>query len=163
MGRRHSGITTNRDPTTVGIGVSRLSIVHSHSRRWIKHTGLGAPELEHLKRIRRQGEKATLLLCTSSSPPELPLEVELPAPYLLRVPRSAALTPNSLLLKTSIWPTLFTPCRKVEPDRWSRGQVAWAREAIQTLIQGASVAVAQREVVSRSLYLYPYRVLIHCC
>lgn len=109
----------------------------------------------HLKRIRRGQSFSSLLLAFTSThptPPPLPEDVELPAPYIVTVPRTAALTPTSLKLKSTLWPTIFAPRRKGEPEEWSRGKLKWAWEAMQFLTQEAKQALSEREVRPHPIY-----------
>lgn len=93
------------------------------------------------------GETSTLLLSTSPSPPaNLPLDLNLPDPYMLTVPVSPALTPTSLTLKSSLWPTVYAPRRKDQAEGWSRGKVRWAWEAMKLAIEEAARARTDGEV-----------------
>ena len=118
----------------------------------MKKAGLETPDLEHLRRIRRTEGNGQLLLTMALSPPELPAELHLPAPYTFEIPVSAALTPETLKLKSAIWPTIYSPRRKWEPEPWSRAKVAWAWDAVQTLLAEASRAKKDGEVFSRLLF-----------
>lgn len=93
------------------------------------------------------GTHSTLLL-TSTSPtvPELPPDLDLSPPYQLAVPRSAALTPASLALKNALWPTVFAPRRKGEPEDWSRARAQWACAAMARVVEEARAARAAGEV-----------------
>ena len=64
----------------------------------------------------------------------------MPDPYLLPVPESSALTMPSLLLKSALWPTMYTPRRKDEPEPWSRGKLKWAWDAMKIAFDAASKA-----------------------
>lgn len=116
------------------------------AKRWLKQTGLDTPNLSHLKRIRKEDDSTTLLLTTSPQPPQLPENVPLSAPYPLDVPASSALTLPSLVLKSALWPTVYTPSRKDEPETWTRGKVHWAREAMRRAIEAAIEAHVRGEV-----------------
>ena len=83
---------------------------------------------------------------TSPDPPVLPDGAGLPEPYLVDVPRSAALTLISLKHKTAYWPTVYAPRRKGEPEVWSRAKVKWAYEAMREVVREAKRAGAQGEV-----------------
>jgi hypothetical protein len=78
--------------------------------------------------------------------PELPPELDLAPPYRLTVPRSAALTPASLTLKNTLWPTVFAPRRKGEPEDWTRARARWAYAAMMRVVQEARAARAAGEV-----------------
>lgn len=118
--------------------------------RWLKQANLDVPALSHLKRIRKdlQSGATTLLISILSDPPTLPSDTGfvLPPPYQITVPRTAALTPNSLKLKTALWPTIFTPRRKGEPENWSRGKLRWAQRAMRVVVSEALKAQNQGEV-----------------
>ncbi|KAI0274210.1 cytidine deaminase-like protein [Russula aff. rugulosa BPL654] len=117
--------------------------------KWVKSSGLDTPTLSHLKRVRKSptGTHSTLLL-TSTSPtvPELPPILDLAPPYQLSVPRSAALTPTSLALKNALWPTVFAPRRKGEPEDWSRARAQWACTAMLRVVKEARAARAAGEL-----------------
>lgn len=114
--------------------------------RWLKQTGLEDPSLGHLKRIRKQDDRTTLLLCVDPVPPDLPSELELPDPFQVPVPSSAALTLTSLSLKTTFWPTFYAPKRKGETEPWSHGKVKWAQHAMGIVITESRKAQADGEV-----------------
>ncbi|KAF8550823.1 hypothetical protein OG21DRAFT_1487482 [Imleria badia] len=63
----------------------------------------------HLKHVRIQASPCTLLLDTSPDPPALLPEQPLDPPYQHPVPRHPALTPTSLALKNTFWPTCAGP------------------------------------------------------
>jgi tRNA-specific adenosine deaminase 3 len=107
---------------------------------------LDTPDLGHLKRIRKRDDVATLLLTTSTTVPTLPSGLNLPDPYTLPVPISAALTLKSLTLKSSLWPTLFTPPRKDDAENWSRAKCRWAWEAMKLTVKAAVEAKSRGEV-----------------
>lgn len=93
------------------------------------------------------GTHSTLLLTnTSPTVPELPPDLDLASPYQLKVPRSAALTPISLALKNALWPTVFAPRRKGEPEDWSRARARWACAAMERVVEEARAARAAGEV-----------------
>ncbi|KAF8798761.1 cytidine deaminase-like protein [Phlegmacium glaucopus] len=108
--------------------------------KWLKQTGLDTPDLGHLKRIRKQNEITTILLGISSDPPMLPADINLPTPYVLPVPTSSALTLPSLNLKSALWPTLYTPRRKDEPEPWTRSRLRWAWDAMKRTVDAAITA-----------------------
>ena len=95
--------------------------------------------------------------------PELPPALDLAPPYQLPVPRSAALTPTSLALKNALWPTVFAPRRKGEPEDWSRARARWACTAMLRVVEEAQAARAAGEVrmYSPTLYLYLRHALPH--
>ena len=94
--------------------------------------------------------------------PELDLDLDLAPPYRLTVPRSAALTPTSLALKNALWPTVFAPRRKGEPEDWSRARAQWACAAMLRVVDEARAARAAGEVrmCLRALYT-GHAYLIH--
>jgi tRNA-specific adenosine deaminase 3 len=114
--------------------------------RWLKQTGLDTPDLGHLKRIRKQNDIISLLLSTSAAPPAIPKDIELPNPYTLPVPVSPALTPISLSLKSSLWPTVYAPPRKNEAEDWTRGKCRWAWETMKLTVEAAAKAKSRGEV-----------------
>ncbi|KAH7922039.1 hypothetical protein BV22DRAFT_1018099 [Leucogyrophana mollusca] len=105
--------------------------------KWLKQSGLDSASLVHLKRIRRQGNFATLLIGTSPTPPPLPDVVGLSAPYQISVPCTPALTLTSLELKNTFWPTVYAPRRKWEPENWTKGKVRWAHSAMKLVQESA--------------------------
>ncbi|KAF8964191.1 hypothetical protein BDZ97DRAFT_2075331 [Flammula alnicola] len=121
--------------------------------QWLKQAGLDGPELGHLKRIRKQGDSTSLLLSTSSEPPQPPQDLNLPPPYLLPVPVSSALTLPSLSLKSALWPTMYTPRRKDEPEPWTRGRAKSEDEElpIAALIPAPYGVVDETDIQSSSL------------
>lgn len=114
--------------------------------RWHKSSGLDTPTLAHLKRVRKSPTAAhsSILLTAAPTAPTLP--TDLPAPYQLPVPRSAALTPASLALKSALWPTVFAPRRKGEPEDWTRARAHWASAAMARVVQEAQAARAAGEL-----------------
>lgn len=117
--------------------------------KWLKQVNLDSAELAHLKRIRKQNGTTTFLIASQAAfpldPPRLPEHLDLLSPYLHIVPASSALTPTQLNLKTVLWPTMFTPRRKDEQERWSRGKAAWAWQAMQRTVQAAVEAIHNGE------------------
>ena len=124
--------------------------------RWLKQSGLDTPDLGHLKRIRKQGNITSLLLTVSAAPPNLPEDIELPNPYTLSVPISPALTPISLTLKSSLWPTVYAPPRKDKAEVWTRGRCRWAWEAMKHTIEAAAKAKSREEVRPPNPLTYPH-------
>ncbi|KAF8630877.1 hypothetical protein AX17_005235 [Amanita inopinata Kibby_2008] len=123
--------------------------------KWIKQNGLETAELGHLKRIRKQGETTTLLLTTSSIPPTLPDNID-SRPYRLPVPSSSALTLPSLTLKSTSWPTFYTPRRKDESEAWSRSKARWAWEAMKATVGAAIEAESKGELPGAAYVPMPY-------
>ena len=118
--------------------------------RWLKQTGLDTPSMAHLKRIRRVDDKMSMILTLTRDhpePPVFPENVELPPPYILAVPKTAALTMASLKIKSSLWPTIYAPRKKYEPEPWTRGKVRWAFEAMQQVVEQARSASEKGEVM----------------
>ncbi|KAG1774839.1 hypothetical protein EV702DRAFT_974229 [Suillus placidus] len=103
--------------------------------KWLKQSGLESDTLSHLKRIRKRDCISTLLLSVSSSVPLLPTNVDIGDPYQISVPCNPALTQTSLVLKNTLWPTVFAPRRKWEPEKWSIAKVQWARDAISHILR----------------------------
>ncbi|KAG6830390.1 hypothetical protein H0H87_008277 [Tephrocybe sp. NHM501043] len=127
--------------------------------KWLKQVGLETPDLGHLKRIRKINDTATLLLATlivSPTSPSPPTELDLPPPYTLLVPSAPALTPISLKIKSTFWPTIFTPPRKGEAEDWTRGQAHWAWKAMRTVVAAAREAQSQGEMPIAAHVAVPY-------
>ncbi|THH09518.1 hypothetical protein EW145_g1933 [Phellinidium pouzarii] len=101
--------------------------------KWVKDACLETPDLVHLKRVRRRGSISALLLTGSASPPSIPATLALSQLYQTDVPETVASTPKSFKLKMQIWPTVYAPKRKGEPEPWSRAKAAWAWDAVKTL------------------------------
>ncbi|THH06806.1 hypothetical protein EW146_g9497 [Bondarzewia mesenterica] len=116
--------------------------------KWLKTSALDTPALAHLKRIRKSPTHSTLLLSTSPSVPMLPSDPDLglSEPYMLPIPRTAAITQTSLMLKNALWPTMFAPRRKYEPEQWSRAKVRWAQRAMRFVVREARKARDAGEV-----------------
>ncbi|KAI0693962.1 hypothetical protein BC835DRAFT_1406574 [Cytidiella melzeri] len=115
--------------------------------KWLKQTDYDA--LAHLKRIRKTGSTTTLLLCTVSLAPmvpQLPVDIGLDPPYVLQVPRSAALTQAALRHKTMFWPTVYAPRKKHELEPWPRAKVRWAWEAMRTVMDETNAVKAKGEL-----------------
>lgn len=79
-------------------------------------------------------------------PPAFPPDIDLPPPYILTVAKTSALTMASLKLKSSLWPTIYTPRKKFEAEPWSRSKVRWACDAMKEVVKVARSAVQQNEV-----------------
>ncbi|KAG5648305.1 hypothetical protein DXG03_004877 [Asterophora parasitica] len=132
--------------------------------KWLKQANLETPDLGHLKRIRKLNDAATLLLATTTTSPHAPsppIELELPDPYLIKVPSAPALTPTQLKLKSSLWPTLFTPPRKGEAEQWSRGRARWAWEGMRTAVLAAREAGRRGELPIAAHIAAPYEEDAH--
>ena len=46
--------------------------------------------------------------------------------YQLKVPAYPAATITSMKIKQPIWPVVYAPPRKYEPEEWRAGEVKWA-------------------------------------
>ena len=112
----------------------------------MKRSGLESDTLAHLKRIRKRDRISTLLLSVSPSTPLLPDEVDIGDPYQVLVPCNPALTQTSLVLKNTLWPTVYAPRRKWEPEKWSIGKVGWAQDAIDHILRESCQAISSDEV-----------------
>lgn len=141
--------------------------------RWVKESGLESNELQHLKRIRHTKDPpstSSLLLDKyrddSDTPPSIPedLALALSEPYVTEVPSLAAQTFTSLQHKCVFWPTVYSPKRMGESEYWTRGQAAWAWNAVKVLLDAAEQAQSEGEVITTSLILkhmlivYSYRL-----
>ncbi|EIN12900.1 hypothetical protein PUNSTDRAFT_82368 [Punctularia strigosozonata HHB-11173 SS5] len=129
---------------------------------WLNKSGLETSTLGHLKRIRKSDGRTSFLIYPASSQtpsgsltaeasapssfsdcdlenstPRLPDEFGLDLPYTTKVPSYPARTQNSLKLKNVLWPTIFAPRRKGAAERWPRGKVKWAWDAVQVLYDEA--------------------------
>ncbi|KZS99624.1 cytidine deaminase-like protein, partial [Laetiporus sulphureus 93-53] len=127
--------------------------------KWLKASGLDTPSLPHLKRIREVDAICTLILTyTSLSPscPALPADLPLPAPYILPVPSSAAITSTSLSLKNTFWPTMFTSRRKLAPEAWTRRRALWACERMLKVVKEAQKAGSRGELPVAAYVPAPY-------
>ncbi|KAG6890802.1 hypothetical protein C0995_003235 [Termitomyces sp. Mi166 len=127
--------------------------------KWLKQAGLETPDLGHLKRIRKTDDIATLLLVTlavSPTPPSPPTDLDLPPPYTVLVPSAPALTSISLKLKSTFWPTLFTPPRKGEAEEWTRGKAHWAWQAMKNVVAAAHDARNRGELPIAAHVAVPY-------
>ena len=130
--------------------------------RWLKQSGFDGPELGHLKRIRRSEGQVSMLIniADSDTPPTPPEELSLRIPYQIAVPSSSAFTPVSLALKSAIWPTVFTPRRKDEPEPWTRSKLRWAWEAMKMTTDAAKIAAKASKDVRSSLLIHSVVILI---
>ncbi|EIW51246.1 uncharacterized protein TRAVEDRAFT_137698, partial [Trametes versicolor FP-101664 SS1] len=116
--------------------------------KWLKQSGLDTPAMAHLKRIRKLDDKMSMVLILTREhpdPPAFPPDIDLPPPYILTVAKTSALTMTSLKLKSSLWPTIYTPRKKFEPEPWSRSKVRWACEAMKEVVKVARSAAQQDE------------------
>ncbi|KAG2155865.1 uncharacterized protein EDB93DRAFT_1079925 [Suillus bovinus] len=116
--------------------------------KWLKQSGLESDALSHLKRIRKRDSISTLLLSVSSSVPLLPTNVDIGDPYQISVPCNPALTQTSLILKNTLWPTVYAPRRKWEPEKWSTAKVQWARDAISHVLRNSAQITDELPVVA---------------
>ncbi|KAI0826727.1 hypothetical protein BC628DRAFT_1435627 [Trametes gibbosa] len=127
--------------------------------KWLKQSGLDTPSLAHLKRIRKLDEKMSMALILTRehpNPPIFPEDIELPSPYVVTVPKTAALTITSLKLKSSLWPTIYAPRKKFEPEPWSTGEVRWACEAMREVVKVARAAGQAGEAPIAAYVPVPY-------
>ncbi|KAL7280180.1 hypothetical protein ACG7TL_006599 [Trametes sanguinea] len=117
--------------------------------KWLKQSGFETPSMAHLKRIRKVDNKMSLVLVLTRDhpqPPQFPETIDLPAPYMVVVPKTAALTMTSLKLKSTLWPTIYAPRKKFEPEPWSRGKARWACEAMKEVVRLARLAGEKGEL-----------------
>ncbi|KAJ8474170.1 hypothetical protein ONZ51_g7383 [Trametes cubensis] len=49
-------------------------------------------------------------------------------------------------LKSALWPTIYAPRKKYEPEPWSRGKVRWACEAMKEVVKAARAAGEKGEL-----------------
>jgi tRNA-specific adenosine deaminase 3 len=114
--------------------------------KWLKQSGLESDALSHLKRIRKRDSISTLLLSVSSTVPLLPTNLDIGDPYQISVPSNPALTQTSLILKNTLWPTVYAPRRKWEPEKWSIAKVQWARDAISHMLRNTAQTTSSDEL-----------------
>jgi tRNA-specific adenosine deaminase 3 len=114
--------------------------------KWLKQSGLESDTLSHLKRIRKRDSISTLLLSVSSTVPLLPTNLDIGDPYQISVPSNPALTQTSLILKNTLWPTVYAPRRKWEPEKWSIAKVQWARDAISHMLRNTAQTTSSDEI-----------------
>ena len=122
-------------------------------RRWIKQTGLEHQSLVHLKRARKHESGVTVLLSSLElypSPPPVPPGMENFKLYLFKVPAYPAITIASMKVKQPIWPVVYAPPRKYEPDEWTAGEVKWATTIMKQVIAYALAHERKGEVCSDS-------------
>ncbi|KAI0366606.1 hypothetical protein BV20DRAFT_1055452 [Pilatotrama ljubarskyi] len=131
------------DAWVVDLPDPRLAAVMLKYVRNSDQSGFDTPSMAHLKRIRKLDDRMSMVLILTrehTSPPVFPSDIQLPPPYSLPVPKTAALTMSSLKLKSSLWPTIYAPRKKFEPEPWSRGKVRWACEAMKEVVKRAQEA-----------------------
>lgn len=105
--------------------------------RWIKQTGLEHPSLVHLKRARKHESGVTVLLSSLElhpSPPPVPPEMVSFAVYEFKVPAYPAITIASMKIKQPIWPVVYAPPRKHEPEEWTAGEVKWVTTVMRQVV-----------------------------
>ena len=127
--------------------------------RWLKKSGLETPTMSHLKRIRKQESRLTVLLALTAECPDVPALPDIPGlsdPYTVEVPSSAALTQVSLKHKNTFWPTVYAPRKKREIEAWMRGKTLWACEAMKRAVAEARAAAERGEVRAHSSTLVTY-------
>ncbi|KAI0700012.1 hypothetical protein C8T65DRAFT_580637 [Cerioporus squamosus] len=127
--------------------------------KWLKQSGFDTPSMAHLKRIRKLDDKMSMVLILTREhpdPPQFPEHIELSPPYVIPVPKSAALTMTSLKLKSSLWPTIYAPRKKFEPEPWTRGKVRWACAAMKQVVQVAQHAGTEGELPIAAYVPIPY-------
>ncbi|TFK81833.1 hypothetical protein K466DRAFT_666881 [Polyporus arcularius HHB13444] len=127
--------------------------------KWLKPSGLDTPSMAHLKRIRKLDDKMSMVLILTREhpdPPAFPEHIRLPPPYVIPVPKTAALTMTSLKLKTSLWPTIYAPRKKFEPGPWTKGKIRWACDAMREVVKVAQHAGTQGELPMAAYVPIPY-------
>ncbi len=111
----------------------------------------------HLKRIRKLDDRMSMVLILTREhpdPPAFPEHIRLPPPYVTPVPKSAALMSTSLKLKTSLWPTIYAPRKKFEPEPWTKGKIRWACDAMRQVVKVAQHGCNSRRGTVKSSVLY---------
>ena len=115
----------------------------------MKQTGLEHTSLVHLKRARKSESGVTVLLSSLElhpSPPPLPPEMESSYVYQLKVPAYPAITVTSMQVKQLIWPVVYAPPRRYEPEEWTAGEVKWATTIMKKIAAYALCNKAKGEV-----------------
>ena len=82
-------------------------------------------------------------------PPPVPPEMETFKVRQLKVPAYPAITIASMKIKQLIWPVVYAPPRKYEPDEWTAGEVKWATAVMRQVT--AHALSDEREAEVRSL------------
>ena len=52
----------------------------------------------------------------------------------LKVPAYPATTITSMKIKQPIWPVVYAPPRKYEPEEWTAGEVKWATAIMRQIM-----------------------------
>ena len=111
----------------------------------------------HLKRARRNKSGVAVLLSSLElhpSPPSLPPEIEGFNVYQLKVPAYPAITITSMQVKQLIWPVVYAPPRRYEPEEWTTGEVKWATTIMKHITTYAVSNMAKGEVRSDSFRIF---------
>ncbi|KAI0055855.1 hypothetical protein BV25DRAFT_1995977 [Artomyces pyxidatus] len=139
VGGRYPGSAPYNHNAEVGRLQTFPNALSNPLARWLKQSGFDTPTLSHLKRIRKSPTHSTLLLTTTLTAPPLPSDpdLQLAPPYQISVPRTPALSMPSLKVKNTLWPTVFAPRRKGEPEEWSRARLRWATRAMHRVVDEA--------------------------
>ncbi|KAI0769853.1 hypothetical protein C8Q74DRAFT_853218 [Fomes fomentarius] len=149
-------IVRKEDAWAVDLPDPRLAAV---MLKWLKQSGFDTPSMAHLKRIRKHDDQMSIvLILTREHPgiPTLPEHILLPPPYVVTVPKTAALTMSSLKLKSSLWPTIYAPRKKFEPEPWTRGRLRWACSAMKQVAKEAQEAGKEGELPIAAYVPIPY-------
>jgi len=110
----------------------------------------------HLKRARKCESGVTVLLSSLElhpSPPAVPPEMESFKIYQAKVPAYPAITITSMRIKQPMWPVVYAPPRKHEPDDWTAGEVKWATATMKQVVAYALCRERKGEVC-----LDPFRI-----
>jgi len=94
-----------------------------------------------------------------SPPPVLP-EMESFKVYQVKVPAYPAITITSMKIKQSIWPVVYAPPKKYEPDEWTAGEVKWAIATMKQVITYALSCERKDEVRLDLFRVRDYRQVI---
>jgi tRNA-specific adenosine deaminase 3 len=81
-------------------------------------------------------------------PPVVPPEMGGFRVYQLGVPAYPAVTTTSMKIKQQIWPVMYAPPRKHEPEAWSAGEVRWATTVMKQIAKYALSNRTEGEVYS---------------
>jgi capsular polysaccharide biosynthesis protein len=76
--------------------------------------------------------------------------------YQLKVPAYPATTITSMKIKQQIWPVIYAPPRKYEPEEWTAGEVKWAT-AIMGQVAAYALSDQRKDEVHSDFFCVPGR------
>ena len=71
-----------------------------------------------------------------------------------KVPAYPAITLDSMKIKQSIWPVVYAPPRKYEPDEWTAGEGRWATAIMKQVVTYALSCERMNEVCLNRLLIH---------